>query len=226
MSVILYVHGMGGGADSRIPGYLKPRLSPCGAEVVVRTYEFNPEAASAQIGKWVEELKPDLIIGESMGANYAARIGSVPRLFVSPALGAPRAMTVLRTLVLIPGMGRLLGRLFPRKEGERQEVCFGRESLSGFKALCDDGTVVRSGKVRAFFGRRDHYRRWGIVSIRKWTRLFGRSTYATYDGTHYMEEPFIESMLIPEILSILDESPQDIDQLVVLDKETVVSEDR
>ena len=52
----------------------------------------------------------------------------------------------------------------------------------------------------AFFGRRDHYRRSGVVSLRQWRRTFGPGTYALYDGTHFMEEPYLRELLIPAIL--------------------------
>ena len=51
----------------------------------------------------------------------------------------------------------------------------------------------------AFFGTHDHYRRSGVVSVRSWRRLFGKDSYVMYDGTHFMEEEFIRSMLAPSI---------------------------
>ena len=41
---ILYIHGMGGGADSRIPSILRECL-PSRLQVVVRTYDFDPVTA-------------------------------------------------------------------------------------------------------------------------------------------------------------------------------------
>ena len=45
----------------------------------------------------------------------------------------------------------------------------------------------------------DHYRRSGIVSIRTYRKYFGDS-YSVYDGTHFMEEEFVLSMLAPKII--------------------------
>ena len=76
---ILYIHGMGGGADSRIPSILKERLvvlAPA-LRVTVRTYDFAPDIACGQIAAWVEELKPGLVIGESMGAIHALAVSGV-----------------------------------------------------------------------------------------------------------------------------------------------------
>ena len=41
---ILYIHGMGGGGDSRIPSILREALQD-EAIVIVRTYDFDPEIA-------------------------------------------------------------------------------------------------------------------------------------------------------------------------------------
>ena len=82
MKTILYVHGMGGGGDSRIPNHLKTLLDPYGVRVIVRTYDFDPPVGHAQLASWVEEVKPDLVIGESLGAIQALRVKGIPHLFV------------------------------------------------------------------------------------------------------------------------------------------------
>ena len=46
---VLYIHGMGGGSDSRIPSILRDALAPRGIAVICRTYDFDPEIAAAQI---------------------------------------------------------------------------------------------------------------------------------------------------------------------------------
>ena len=80
---------MGGGGDSRIPNYLRAQLEASRVRVIIRTYDFDPEVGRAQILSWVEEVKPDLLIGESLGAIQALRIQGLPHLFVTPSLGAP-----------------------------------------------------------------------------------------------------------------------------------------
>ena len=55
----------------------------------------------------------------------------------------------------------------------------------------------------AFFGTDDTYRRWGVVNIRSWARHFGKDSCQIYKGTHYMEEEYLYSMLIPKVLKVL-----------------------
>ena len=55
----------------------------------------------------------------------------------------------------------------------------------------------------AFFGTHDHYRRSGIVSVKSWEKHFGKS-YTMYDGTHFMEDEFISSLLVPVVINLLN----------------------
>ena len=55
----------------------------------------------------------------------------------------------------------------------------------------------------AFFGTHDHYRRIGIVSVKSWEKHFGKS-YPMYDGTHFMEEDLISSLLVPAVINLLN----------------------
>ena len=83
--IILYIHGMGGGGDSRIPSVLNGHIDECSDglrryEVVVRTYSFDPDTAWKQICSWVEELGPELVIGESLGSLNAMKISGLPHV--------------------------------------------------------------------------------------------------------------------------------------------------
>ena len=221
--VVLYIHGMGGGADSRIPSILKgvfgchPEQSEGSSkavtarvEVVARTYDFDPEVAARQIGEWVEELKPDLVIGESLGAMQAIRITGVPHLFVSPSLNAPLFFGYLAWIALIPGTTWLLDRIYKPREGDRQPLHFTFKTLRKYRQhrreALKNTTLAGSGDYfYAFFGTQDHYRRSGVVSMRSWEKYFGK-TYEIYEGTHFMEEEHINALLVPKICEILNVS--------------------
>ena len=220
---------MGGGGDSRIPSILRERIpvvlqdrrtgrqgSSASSEqerteirVVVRTYDFDPETASVQIAAWVEELRPSLVIGESLGALQALRIRRVPHLFVSPSLNATLYFNVFAILSFIPGVTPWLDRTYRPREGDRQPLHFTFRTLWKYRAhrrAALENTTRNGSTDRffAFFGERDHYRRSGVVSIRTWRRYFGEGTWQTYPGTHFMEIEFVESLLIPKIFDMLD----------------------
>ena len=132
MRHILYIHGMGGGADSRIPSILDNVFCTT-AKVVTRTYSFDPEIAACQIASWVEELKPVLVIGESLGALHALRLRGIPHVFVSPALNAPIYFQILAWLTLVPGVTRLFDRIYRPREGDRQPLHFTFRTLRKYR---------------------------------------------------------------------------------------------
>lgn len=212
--VILYIHGMGGGGDSRIPSILRehigsmlPEGSPWRLSVVVRTYSFDPEEARVQIASWMQELKPALIAGESLGSLNAIRIKGLPHVLVSPSLNAPLYLGYLAFLALIPGVTLLLDRIYRPEEGDRQKLHFRFSTLRKYRrlrreALANSPARGSHDSFYAFFGAHDHYRKSGIVSIRTYRKHFG-DTYRIYDGTHFMEEEFVLSMLAPHIVSTL-----------------------
>ena len=124
---ILYVHGMGGGSDSRIPSILKDILSP-EYSIFIRTYDFDPQVATRQLASWVEEAKPDLVIGESLGAIHAVAIKGYPHLFVSPSLNAPIFFRILAAIAWIPQVPQER-----RSDGQDMEKVFRRGLLDDLR---------------------------------------------------------------------------------------------
>ena len=204
MTNLLYIHGMGGGGDSRIPSILQS-ATPADINVVVRTYSFDPEFAHDQIASWVEEIKPALIIGESLGSLHTIRIPGIPHLYVSPALNAPFYFELMAWLALIPGVSRVFDKIYKPRKGDRQALHFSFRTLRKYIAHRKDALSSENltGLHFAFFGKRDHYRKSGVVSIRTWVKHFGNA-YSVYDGTHFMEEEFIFLDLLPKIYEVLN----------------------
>lgn len=199
---VLYIHGMGGGADSRIPSILSEELVSFGVNVVVRTYDFDPEIALVQISSWVKELHPELVVGESLGSLHALRIKGVPLLFVSPALNAPLYFRLQAWLTLIPGVTAIYQRIYKPREGDRQQMKFVFSVLRKYKDHRRQAMLCES-PVHAFFGTHDHYRKSGIVSVRTWKKRFG-DTFSMYEGTHFMEEEHVRTMLVEKIIEVLN----------------------
>lgn len=220
--IILYVHGMGGGADSRIPSILRECFNGSGAPtVIVRTYDFDPEKARTQLEGWVDELEPVMLVGESLGAVHALSLRNsilsrdsgagfrpaiLPVILVSPALNAPAIFSRLAFLTFIPGVCKLLGKIYKPRPGERQKLEFRFSSLRKWKRFRDEALSCAgqgASDIFAFFGKRDHYRRSGTVSVRLWRRVFGEDSYRMYSGSHFMEEEYVKTMLVSRIMETL-----------------------
>ena len=199
---------MGGGADSRIPSILAESFRDFPVNVVCRTYSFDPDEAHLQIMSWFDEVRPDLVIGESLGSLHALRLPSVPLLFVSPALNASLYFEFMAWLTLIPGVSSIFDRIYKPSEGDRQPLHFSfkvlRKYLPHRKAALTflNSKSPTSRHIHAFFGDHDHYRKSGVVSIKSWKYHIGES-FTMYQGSHFMEEEYIYGHLIPKILSVL-----------------------
>lgn len=195
---------MGGGGDSRIPGCLQSLLDPQKYQVVIRTYDFDPPIGRSQIEAWVRELHPDLVIGESLGAIQALRVKGIPHLFVSPALGAPAQLVKFAPLACF-ALGRwYLHHHYPVKEGDRQPLKFRYDVMMRYREH-EAAALAAIGPDEyyyAFFGTQDHFMRSGVVQVSLWEKYFG-NTYTMYEGTHFMEEEYLKSLLVPKILEVL-----------------------
>lgn len=208
---VLYIHGMGGGGDSRIPSILNEVFAGDNVRIVVRTYDFDPEKAALQINEWMTELKPRLIIGESLGSIHAIRVKGLPHILISPSLNAPLYFGYLSWLALIPGVTRLLDFIYKPKEGDRQKLHFTYSTLRNYLPHREEAmkNTLLNGSTddfHAFIGTKDHYRRTGVVSLRTWKKKFGE-TYTLYKGTHFTEEEFIYSLIVPKIREYVQDKP-------------------
>ena len=176
---------MGGGGDSRIPGCLQSLLDPQKYQVVIRTYDFDPPIGRSQIEAWVREL-------------------GIPHLFVSPALGAPAQLVKFAPLARF-ALGRwYLHHHYPVKEGDRQPLKFRYDVMMRYREH-EAAALAAIGPDEyyyAFFGTQDHFMRSGVVQVSLWEKYFG-NTYTMYEGTHFMEEEYLKSLLVPKILEVL-----------------------
>jgi hypothetical protein len=156
----------------------------------------------------VDELKPQLIIGESLGSLHAIRIKGIPHILISPSLNAPLYFSGLAWLTLVPGVTALLDRIYRPREGDRQPLHFTYHVMRNYashrkEALANSPAAGSDDSFYAFFGRKDHYRKSGIVSVRSWKKHFGQS-FEWYDGTHFTEEEYIYSRVLPCLRSALN----------------------
>lgn len=208
---IFYCHGMSGGQDSRIPSVLASHFSsadylcdgePCSVDVTVRTYSFDPDIAQGQIKAWADEIRPDLVIGESLGSAYAVLLHGMPHLYVSPAMKAPKIIARWSPFMIIPGVRPFFNRMFRPTRPNRQIPDFTREITRKYAALYQrDLENAAKDYSFAFIGSKDHYLKWGVVDIGHWAANYG--DYQMYPGSHFMEQEFLESMLIPKICEVL-----------------------
>ena len=83
---IVYLHGLGGGANSRLPNKLKEQLGD-DYEIIAKDIPLNPKEAADFTFDLVFDTKPDLVVASSLGGFYALRLcGTFKTLVINPAM--------------------------------------------------------------------------------------------------------------------------------------------
>ena len=211
---ILFLHGMGGGGTTKMPKKLNQVLSkmnltkdgePCTLHVICETYDFDPEVATRQIGQWVETYQPVMVISESMGAIHALGIQGIPHIYLSPALNYDRGVKMAMPLVAIC---EKMGIHYHKQRGRNNQLIHGdTELLARFQPMIQSyKEAIRRNPnpdaSYAYFGKKDEFRRAGIVSIKEYKSLFGNS-YEVYEGRHVLDVSNAERVLVPKIVEML-----------------------
>lgn len=83
---IVYLHGLGGGANSRFPSELKKHLGDK-YDILAPDIPINPKEAAEFTFDFVFKEKPDLVVASSLGGFYALRLcGTFKELVINPAM--------------------------------------------------------------------------------------------------------------------------------------------
>ena len=189
---ILYVHGF---ASSGQNGSVKTlRLLLPEAEVIAPDLPVEPSEALALLKSLVEEQKPELIIGTSMGAMYAELLHGSYRILVNPAFRL--ADTILKN----NGLG-LREYHNPRQDGQKSFIVT-KALLEAFRELSshcfENIDSEEDAKVFALFGKHDT-----MVDTWDLTREH-YSQCIRFDGSHYLNDAALLHSVLPVIQWIDD----------------------
>ena len=110
---IMYIHGFMSSAQSGTVDILRRMLPD--ATIVAEDIPLHPAEAMAMLRDMAQREQPDLIIGTSMGALYAAQLYGYDRILVNPAFEMGKS----------PSQSSMTGKQVyqnPRKDGEMEVV--------------------------------------------------------------------------------------------------------
>ena len=89
MKKIVYIHGLGGGTNSRIPNIFKSVVGDQ-YEIINPELPIMPLEGFAKAKEVVDREQPDLVIGSSLGGFFAMALpGLYQTILVNPAMDAP-----------------------------------------------------------------------------------------------------------------------------------------
>lgn len=199
---ILYLHGIGSGADSRTQRELR-NLFP-NIEIIAPELPSRPKEAVAFIKEnYAFDDDIELVIGTSLGGFYALTLTMVKKVLINPAMFADE--DILKAL----GYGNH-DFLCERSDG-KQEYCIDEEyinELSQIRRKVYEKDVLRPDRIEhnlinetyALFGMNDAV----VAHYDDFCKIFLKEHAFLFPGEHRLTPEEIRDVLAPLIKNVLD----------------------
>ena len=194
MHTILYIHGFSSSGLSGTPQMLRQLLYRQGVSVVSPDVPVMPAEAMPFLRTLVEQERPDLIIGTSMGAFYAEQLRGVPRILVNPSFQMARFLT-------FRGMGRV--PFANRREDGAKDFKVDRTMIDQFRTIERDSfrgiTPADKALVWGCFGTKDE----SVNHQKDFLRHYDKAHFRTFDGGHRLNDKILSHDIVPLVRDLL-----------------------
>ena len=191
MKKILCLHGLGSSGATQTAEYLRKKLPE--VEVVSPDIPLHPHKAMRFLNKLCYDLRPDVIIGTSMGAMFAQQMHGYRKILVNPAFHVSQIM-----------LNDLGDKQFinPRADGETT-FTITPELSEGYKEIEEDQfggiTEFDVKHTYAFFGTED-------TLVNGYDEYLQYYTNATkYPGGHALLQKWAKAYVLPCTQQLLAE---------------------
>lgn len=196
MKKILFFHGFASAASSGNAIEMRNSLYEEGVEVKAIDIPVMPVEAIRRLKDWVEQEKPDLIVGTSMGAMYAEQMKGIKRILVNPSFDMARTLT-------FGGMGRREFR--NKREDGTKDFKVDKEMVAQFRTVQKDSlkgiTAEEKELVWGLFGRLDK-----VVNYQKeFQKAYGKQHFMIFEGEHYLNGKVLSHTVLPLVRELLSE---------------------
>lgn len=194
MRKLLYVHGFASSGSSGTVMALRRHMLSW--RVVAPDLPVDPFKALELLRKTVEEEKPDIIVGTSMGGMYAQQMWGVPRIIVNPSFEMSRSL-------LFGKMGR--NKYMSKRKDGATEFRIDKLVVERFKLMeknqFDGVTDEEKRLVVGLFGDKDP-----IVHFQPlMARLYGEERCRWFSGEHRLNDNIVKGVLLPVIYELVDD---------------------
>ena len=191
MQKIVYLHGLGSPGATQTADYLRNKLPE--VEVNSPDIPLRPEEALQVLNRLCYEVKPDIIVGTSMGAMYAQQLHGYKKILVNPAF---HVSEIMRNNI---GTNKWLN---PRRDGQTEfvideELCDLYQQME--ESQFDGITEFDKKHTHAFFGTEDTL----VNGYDEYMRNYSVATH--YPGEHRLVQKWVKIYILPCIKAILDE---------------------
>ena len=191
---LLYIHGFASSGSSGTVMALRRHMLSW--RVVAPDLPVDPFEALELLRKTVEEEKPDIIVGTSMGGMYAQQMWGVPRIIVNPSCEMSRSL-------LFGKMGR--NKYMSKRKDGATEFRIDKLVVERFKLMeknqFDGVTDKEKRLVVGLFGDKDP-----IVHFQPlMARLYGEERCRWFSGEHRLNDNIVKGVLLPVIYELVDD---------------------
>lgn len=185
---LLYVHGFASSGSSGTVMTLRRHLSTW--QVVAPDLPVDPFEALEFLRRVVDEEKPDVVVGTSMGGMYTQQLWGVPRIIVNPSFEMSRSL-------LFGKMGR--NKYMSKRKDGATEFRIDKAVVERFKQMektqFDGVNEEEKLLVTALFGDKDP-----VVNFQALVaELYGEERCIRFNGEHRLNDEIVKKVLIPII---------------------------
>lgn len=188
MRKMMYVHGFASSGSSGTVMNLRRSLP--GWRVVAPDLPVDPFESLELLRRLVQEEKPEIVVGTSMGGMYTQQLWGVPRIVVNPSFEMSRSL-------LFGKMGR--NKYMSKRKDGATEFRIDKSIVERFKEMekhqFNGITDAEKQLVVGLFGDKDP-----IVQFRPlMAQLYGEERCRWFAGEHRLNDEVVKKVLIPLI---------------------------
>lgn len=185
---LLYVHGFASSGNSGTVMTLRRYMA--GWRVIAPDLPVDPFESLELLHKMVNEEKPEIVVGTSMGGMYTQQLWGVPRIVVNPSFEMSRSL-------LLGKMGK--NKYMSKRKDGATEFRIDKVVVERFKEMemhQFDGVNDEEKKlVVGLFGDKDP-----IVQFQPlMAQLYGEECCRWFAGEHRLNDTVVKKVLIPLI---------------------------
>lgn len=191
MLKVLFLHGLASSGNFKTAASLRSLLAPC--DVISPDIPIDPDEALAMLLDICDTARPDVVVGLSLGGQWAQRLRCGPTVLINPGF---RASELMRTMI-----GQV-NYLCPRANGDRTftitgEICEKYERIE--KSQFEGITAADKARTLGMFALQDEMTRCGDL----FEAHYGSGNALYYEGHHLPNHNDIRVHCLPLIERLL-----------------------
>jgi len=193
MIKVLFLHGLASSGAFKTAASLRKLLAPC--EVIAPDIPIDPDQALEMLRDICLSQQPDLVVGLSLGGQWAQRLRFAPTVLINPGF---RASQLMRTMI-----GEVT-YLSPRANGDKtfiitEEICEKYEKIEAeqFEGI----TALDRARTRGMFAINDEITRCSDLFLAHYP-----SAAHFYQGNHLPNHKDLREHCLPLIREIVGQN--------------------